>query len=102
MKKSFSEDWEFTITVKEAGLCRMGFEPGDRFFCRYECPAGFCPKTMALLHSLCETARAGGDYRLLGGNARDEMNFVCADGMVRFHLKARHLSERTKEKNEHS
>lgn len=93
MKKSFSEDWEFTITVKEAGLCRMGFEPGDRFF---------CPKTMALLHSLCETARAGGDYRLLGGNARDEMNFVCADGMVRFQLKARHLSERTKEKNEHS
>lgn len=66
--------------------CRMGFEAGDVFTCRYECPAGFCPKTMAVLHSYCEVARAGGDYRLLGGRCKNEIEFSCADGCVRFLL----------------
>lgn len=92
MHKTIVEDWEFTVRVtKAASACRMGLEPGDTFTCQYECPGGFCPKTMALLHSLCETARAGGDYRLLGGAGEHEISFVCADGVVTFLLTARHL-----------
>lgn len=91
MKKTILEDWEFDITVVEEGRCRVGMERGDRFTCRYECPAGFCPKTMAVLHSLCEAARAGGDYRLLGGKASNRIDFCCADGVITFALTARHI-----------
>lgn len=91
MKKTVAEDWEFEIIVVGDGPCRMGMEAGDRFMCRYECPAGFCPKTMAVLHSLCEVARSGGDYRLLGGKARNQMDFCCADGVVTFRLTAKHI-----------
>ena len=68
MKKWLAEDWEFEITVikGQAKACRMGLEAGDRFVCQYECPAGFCPKTMPVLHTLCEIMRCGGDYRLRG------------------------------------
>ena len=86
MNKTIVEDWEFEITVIRGGLCRMGFEKGDKFSCKYDCPAGFCPKTMAVLHSLCEAARSGGDYTLLGGKAENEIDFSCADGVVRFNL----------------
>lgn len=88
MRKAIVEDWSFAVEVLEAGPCRVGLEPGDRFVCRYDCPGGFCPKTMGLLHTLCEVARAGGDYRLLGGRAKEEIDFVCADGVVRFRLTA--------------
>ena len=91
MRKTIVEDWEFTITVLTARSCRMGLEPGDTFHCTYSCPAGFCPKTMAVLHSLCEGAPAGGDYRLLGGRSAHEMDFSCADGEVKFHLTAHHI-----------
>ena len=93
MHKTIVEDWEFTVEVLSAGPCRAGFEPGDTFTCQYECPAGFCPKTMGNLHALCEVARAGGDYQLLGGQSADQINFVCADGVVRFRLTARRLPE---------
>lgn len=48
MKKWITEDWEFDIiaTKGKAENCRMGFEAGDKFLCKYECPAGFCPKTI--------------------------------------------------------
>ena len=48
MKKTIIEDWEFTITVIKQAACRMGFEAGDSFHCRYECPTGFCPKQWPL------------------------------------------------------
>lgn len=92
MNKFIVEDWEFEITVTQARPCRMGFEVGDKLYCKYECPTGFCPKTMAVLHSLCEVARSGGDYTLLGGKSKNEINFWCADGPVKFHLVANHLA----------
>ncbi len=95
MRKTIVEDWAFAVEVLEAGPCRVGLEPGDRFVCRYDCPGGFCPKTMGQLHTLCEAARAGGDYRLLGGPSKDVMEFVCADGVVRFRLTA--CREKTEE-----
>lgn len=59
MKKWLEEDWEFEIEVIRgtAQECRLGFEKGDKFFCQYECPTGFCPKTMPVLYTLCEIVR---------------------------------------------
>lgn len=64
MKKWLDEDYEFTITVLSVGpennpigYCRMGFEKGDVFKCRYDVPTGFCPKTMPILHTMCEIIR---------------------------------------------
>lgn len=93
MKKWLTEDWEFTITVISAKPCRMGFEVGDTFTCKYECPAGFCPKSMQTLHTLCEIARCGGDYRLRGSRSSREIDFPCADGCIEFHLVARKRGE---------
>ena len=91
MKKIIIEDWEFFITVLHQDTCRMGFESGDTFYCKYECPTGFCPKTMAILHSLCEVARSGGDYTLLGGKSKHEIEFCCADGVIKFLLSANNI-----------
>lgn len=91
MKKTIIEDWEFTVTVIKQNPCRMGFETGDVFRCMYGCPEGFCPKTMAALHSLCEVARAGGDYMLLGGKSINEIEFSCADGVIQFLLSAEYV-----------
>jgi uncharacterized repeat protein (TIGR04076 family) len=93
MKKSITEDWEFEIVVKKgtAAQCRMGYETGDKFSCKYECPSGFCPKTMPILHTLCEIARCGGDYKLRGSNLSHEIDFPCVDGCVEFHLLAKHI-----------
>ncbi|MCI8441498.1 MAG: TIGR04076 family protein [Provencibacterium sp.] len=91
MKKTPPEDWEFSILVTSAAPCRLGLEEGDLFSCQYGCPAGFCPKTMGNLHRLCDVARAGGDYRLLGGSEKGEIDFCCADGCVQFHLSAHRL-----------
>ena len=33
-----------------------------------------------------EVARAGGDFRLLGGEEKDVMEFCCPDGIVTFRL----------------
>ena len=80
----------FTITVLRgrAEHCRLGLEEGDTFYCQYECPAGFCPKTMALLHTYCEIARCGEDYRLRGASSSHEIDFPCADSCITFRLTA--------------
>lgn len=90
LNKTAVEDWSFELEVLSAGACRIGLEAGDAFACTYGCPDGFCPKTMGTLHTLCEAARAGGDYRLLGGLSGNEIEFVCADGAVTFRLRAVH------------
>ena len=91
MKKWIVEDWEFTISVKsgEASHCRMGLETGDIYRCQYEVPAGFCPKTMPVLYTLCEIIRCGGSFRARGSDKDYEIDFGCADGPVRFRLSAR-------------
>lgn len=103
MKKWLEEDYKFTITVlsvgsshflrgdNSAGCCRAGFEAGDEFVCRYNCPADFCSKTMSKLYTLCDVVREEGDLRLLGGNDRRGIKFSCSDGPVMFNLKAREL-----------
>ena len=93
MKKWLAEDWEFEITVikGQAKACWMGLEAGDRFVCQYECPAGFCPKTMPVLHTLCEIMRCGGDYRLRGSKLSHEIDFPCADGCIEFRLLAKQI-----------
>ena len=94
MRKWIVEDWEFTITVKEgkAEHCRLGLETGDVFTCQYEVPGGFCPKTMATLHTLCEIVRCGGNYKLRGSESEYEIDFPCADGGISFHLVAKQIS----------
>ena len=100
MKKWLEEDYEFTITILSVGpednpfgFCRMGFEVGNVFVCKFDTPAGFCPKSMAALYTWCEVARCGGDFRLRGSKSSDEVNFNCADGCVKFHLIARKIDE---------
>lgn len=90
MRKWIVEDWQFTITVKKgrAEECRLGFEAGDEFVCEYAVPAGFCPKTMPVLHTLCEVIRNGGDFTHRGSDAPCEIDFPCADGAICFHLTA--------------
>lgn len=94
MKKWIVEDWEFEITVVkgEAHHCRMGLEVGDTFHCQYECPAGFCPKTMPVLHTLCEIVRCGGNYKLRGSESEYEITFPCPDGCLEFHLLAKRIN----------
>lgn len=94
MKKWIIEDWEFEIVVTRGDVdhCRMGFEIGDKFSCKYECPTGFCPKTMPVLHTLCEIARCGGDYKLRGSKLSHEVDFPCADHSIEFHLVAKHMA----------
>ena len=95
MKKQIVEEWEFAITVKEGEVkhCRLGFETGDVFTCQYEVPSGFCPKTMATLHTLCEIVRCGGNYRLRGSENEYEIDFPCTDGCVCFHLVAKQINQ---------
>jgi len=94
MKKTIAEDYEFTITVLSVGKdnkpehCRMGFEVNDTFICKYDCPSGFCPKTMVKLYTICEAVRSGGDLRKLGGYDKMGMQFSCADGPALFDVKA--------------
>ena len=94
MKKWIIEDWEFTITVKEgeAEHCRLGFEKGDVFTCRYEVPTGFCPKSTAALYTLFEIIRCGGNFRMKGSGKEYEIDFPCADGCICFHLTASPLA----------
>lgn len=95
MRKWIEEDWEFTVAVTEgeAWQCRLGFEKGDSFICQYEVPAGFCPKTMWVLYTLCEIIRCGGSFKARGSNLDYEIDFKCADGPVQFRLTARRLTK---------
>lgn len=90
MKPWIEEDWLFRITVTrgEAHQCLIGLEKGDEFTCAYACPGGFCPKTMPVLHTLCEIIRCGGDFRLRGSSEAYAIEFPCADGPVTFRLEA--------------
>ena len=98
MKKWLEEDYEFTITVlsvgpenNPVGFCRMGFEVGDEFKCKYDVPTGFCPKIMPKLYTLCEAVRAEGNLKMLGGDNEMGIKFNCADGCVGFYLKGEKL-----------
>lgn len=93
MNKWITEEWEFTISVKsgKAEYCRLGLETGDIFCCQYEVPKGFFPKTMPVLHTLCEIVRCGGNYISRGSKDKYEMDFPCADGVITFHLQAKHI-----------
>ena len=93
MKKWIEEDWEFEITVKAVKECRLGMEPGDSFRCQYECPGGFCPKTMPVLYALCGIIRCGGSFQARGSQSDTEIDFPCADGCVIFHVKAIRLKK---------
>ena len=90
MNRWIQEDWRFEITVTqgEARHCRLGLEKGDKFECSYECPTGFCSKSMAQLYTLCEVIRCGGDFRLRGSKSPREIRFPCADGVIEFEIKA--------------
>lgn len=93
MNKWVEEDWEFTIKVIDgvSKNCRLGFEKNDTFCCCYEVPTRFCPKTMPVLYTLCEIIRCGGSFKSKGSDKDNEINFTCADGMITFHLSAKHL-----------
>jgi uncharacterized repeat protein (TIGR04076 family) len=92
MKKWYPEDWQFKIEVllvgkeNKAEECRLGFEPGDTFDCRYETPGGFCPTSFLKIFPGMEAVRCGGDLRNLGGEKSTETTFVCPDGVVMFRL----------------
>jgi uncharacterized repeat protein (TIGR04076 family) len=94
MKKWYRENWRFRIDVLSVGAddkptnCRMGFELGDAFECTYECPSGFCSKSMLKLFPVFEAVRSGGDLTNLGGDGPAEMRVVCPDGVVMFRLTA--------------
>ena len=95
MKHWMEEDWIFRITVLrgEARQCRIGLEQGDSFTCTYACPGDFCPKTMPVLHTLCEIIRCGGDFRLRGSSKAYAIEFPCADGPIIFRLEAEQITK---------
>lgn len=100
MKKWFNEDYQFTITVlsikpdnKTENHCRNRHEVGDTFTCQYGCSAEFCSKSMAKLFPLIEAVRSEGDLRNLGGSDRHTMEFDCPDGVVRFKVEAKSISD---------
>ena len=95
MHKWIVENWQFTITVTDgqAKNCRLGFEKGDEFQCEYAVPSGFCPKTMPVLHTLCEIIRCGGDFTHRGSDRAYEIDFPCADSMITFHLTAKKVED---------
>ncbi len=95
MKHWMEEDWIFRITVLrgEARQCRIGLEQGDSFTCTYACPGDFCPKTMPVLHTLCEIIRCGGVYRLRGSSKAHASELPCADGPIIFRLEAEQITK---------
>ncbi len=101
MQKWCTENWQFELTAIEgkAGHCRLGLEKGDKFVFSYECPAGMCPKTMIKVYTWCEVIRCGGDFTYRGEKEKYEMNIPCADGCIKFHLKARRLLTEMKTEN---
>ena len=88
MKPWIEEDWEFELTVTDAAPCRIGLEKGDVFRFTYAAAAGMCPKTMGTVYTLCEIIRCGGDFTARGSTEKYGIEFPCADGCVRFTLRA--------------
>lgn len=71
MKIWYEETWKFKITVlsikpdnNPRGHCRNGHETGDEYTCFYDCPGGFCSKSMLKAFPLMEAIRSGGEYVL--------------------------------------
>lgn len=91
MRKWLREDWKFTVSVTsgQAEQYRLGLETGDSFTFWYECPGGFCPKTMGILYTYCEIIRCGGNFVHRGGKDPYELDFRCADGVLGLRLSAR-------------
>ncbi len=92
MKPWYPEDWRFRITVVRVGQegqaeeCRLGLEPGDAFECAYGCPGGFCPTSFVKIFPTLEVLRCGGDLRCLGAPQPHEIDVLCPDGVVLFHV----------------
>jgi uncharacterized repeat protein (TIGR04076 family) len=92
MKKWYPEDWRFRISVRRVGKegraeeCRLGLEPGDTFECTYGCPADFCPTSFIKIFPTLEVLRCGGDLRNLGSSQPREIDVLCPDGAVLFHV----------------
>ncbi|MCC7353690.1 MAG: TIGR04076 family protein [Anaerolineae bacterium] len=92
MKNWYREDWLFRIEVVQVGKrnkpeeCRIGFEPGDTFECRYGTPAGFCPTSFLKIFPALEVVRCNGDLRNLGGRGPHEITFTCPEGVVLFRV----------------
>jgi len=65
--------------------CRNRHEVGDVFYCEYDCPGGFCSKSMFKAFPLVEAVRAGGDLsNLLSGTEKHKGTFSCSDNVVTF------------------
>lgn len=105
MNKWFNEDYFFEIEVIEVSHdgrtvnhCRNGDEVGDIYRCTYDCPVnaegrGFCSKSMMIAFTIMEAVRSGGDLRNLGGSSENTKEFICPDGVVKFRLTAKKISE---------
>ena len=91
MKKWIAEDWEFEVTVTrgDARSCRLGLETGDRFVFQYGCPADFCPRAMAEIHTWCEVIRCGGDFTHRGSKEALALDIPCPCHCLDFHLQAK-------------
>jgi uncharacterized repeat protein (TIGR04076 family) len=100
MKKWINENWRFRITVTDGIYgpgdtkvrigCRNGHEVGDTYTCVYGCPepvneeGGFCTKTVQKLYEIEEAIRQG--------KSPTEVDFTCADNVVKFRLQAENLA----------
>ena len=57
-------------------MADAGTAKGTNIFQRRpEAPAGFCPKTMPVLYTLCEIIRCGGSFRARGSDKDYEIDF---------------------------
>ena len=90
MKKWIVEDWAFEVNVikGEAQNCRLGLETGDVFRFEYGCPADFCPRAMAEIHTWCEVIRCGGDFTHRGSKHKYELVLPCPCHCLEFSLRA--------------
>jgi uncharacterized repeat protein (TIGR04076 family) len=68
MKKNFSEEDEFTISVLKADTekCRMGLEVGDTFTFEFGTPADLCGDVYFHIYPILHTLRGGGDMKNFG------------------------------------
>jgi len=90
------EPVEYTIeALSRKSACRSGIRPGDAWRFEWNTPAGFCPKALLLVFPLMIACECAGDLRERGGKSRDEIEFDCPDGVVRFRLSARRLLPET-------
>ena len=90
MKKWMAEDWAFEIEILrgEPKNCRIGLEKGDVFRFEYACPADFCPRAMAEIHTWCEVVRCGGDFTYRGSPEKYELELDCPCGVLSMKLHA--------------